>query len=105
MTRPTNEQIKALRKGDVVTVRAVVTDVYNENVFRGDSSGGPFWFGHEDIAYIEPRTIQVGDRVRINFVNTGLSGTVRLVEGQQAAILWDSMALGACRLSDLELIP
>lgn len=68
MTRPTDEQIKALRKGDVVTVRAVVSKAPDDIDSRVSvsSPGVPydFYIDYEDIASIEPREIKVGDRVR-----------------------------------------
>lgn len=107
MTRPTDEQIKALRKGDVVTVRGVVS---NDNP---DSANGDVlltiessytqirrYVSPSEIMTIEPREIKVGDRVQMK--NGTMRGNVRIVERRQVIVLWDVGNFSVCMLSDLE---
>lgn len=64
MTRPTEEQIRALKKGDTVLIRATVK--------RADGGLFPFLNVHDKALYvaadtivsIEARPLEVGDRVK-----------------------------------------
>lgn len=66
MTRPTDEQIKALKKGDVVLIRATVlsSDGRPEPLVEMSREDGCFSADPLAIVSIEPRPLAVGDRVR-----------------------------------------
>lgn len=115
MTRPTPEQTKALRKGDVVTVRAVVRDSAPDDdgdisVFTKYANGKP-WITYCDpseIMTIEPREIRVGDRVR----EGAYEGEVKCICDDAAFVRYDTVHgkekhVFFCseKLSQLELIP
>lgn len=114
MTRPTDEQIKALRKGDVVTVRAVVDCPVPDN--NGDVRVNMAYGDQNDVIFIkpseimtiEPREIKVGDRVR----DRDVEGEVKAVCEGRAWVRFDKHQSGDtqpfmcdARLQDLELVP
>lgn len=93
MTRPTDEQIKALRKGDVVTVRAVVRnpeldgdgDMRVSFLFSGGKDNHTY-VQPSEIMTIEPHQIKVGDRV----TNGANQGEVKAVFEKRAWVRIDS---------------
>ena len=68
MTKPTEEQIKALKPGDRVLVEATIStsepDKVGDLVVRGLNASG-YSFVHASVIHsILPREIKVGDKVR-----------------------------------------
>lgn len=111
MTRPTDEQIKALRKGDVVTVRAVVTDAdldHDGDLTIRVNDNGDTYVQPSEIMTIEPREIKVGDRVR----DGGHEGEVKAICDGRAWVRFDIVHGGPsapflcdARLQELTVIP
>lgn len=94
--KPTDEQIKALRKGDVVTVRARIEEpptcggkIALMTFVGGDKA--PFrYVSSYDIMTIEPREIKEGDRVE----KGGYRGEVKAVCGEEAWVRYDCASGG-----------
>ena len=115
MTRPTDEQIKALRKGDVVTVRATLerSEIDNDGDWRirlllKDGRGIEAFCAPSEIMTIEPREIKVGDRVREGFYE----GEVKCICDDTAFVRYDTVygkekPVFFCneKLSQLERLP
>jgi len=102
MTRPTSEQIKALRKGDVVTVRAVVGRVlYDDDVTISLKGFTDIYVKPSEIMTIEPREIAVGDRV----INGTWEGVVRFVDDGQIVVRFNNGVLGIRAAGELKVIP
>lgn len=105
MTRPTDEQISNMCRGDVVTIRAVVETVGGLGVtVRTRNANSSFWIQPSEIMTIEPREIKVGDRVS-HPAYSGYAGIVRHIEHGWAAISFDSGSLSVRRLDNLTVIP
>lgn len=109
MTRPTDEQIKALRKGDVVTLKCMVAvppisdgTLVAVRLDGGSAGGTDVWAATSDIVSIERRDIKVGDRVTIGAA--GCEGTVKNVDGNAAFVAWDQGWHTADLLSNLKVI-
>ena len=60
MTRPTEEQIRAMKPGGRYTTEHVLHEVGNALVIDGAGWAAPL----DTIASIEPRPLEVGDRVK-----------------------------------------
>lgn len=105
--KPTSEQIKALRKGDVVTVRAVVSCPVpdNDGDVRVDMAYGTdtdtIYIKPSEIMTIEPREIKVGDRVCCG----SLTGLLVGVDEGQGFVRWDHSDHSVLRLKSLQVIP
>lgn len=88
MTRPTKEQIDALKPGDRVLVECEVVSPYDDDGdfhVRCPRRGGRVvdtWPDHSAIHSILSREIKVGDRVSIG--PAWQSGEVRAIDGGQA---------------------
>lgn len=97
-----------IKVGDVVHVRGVVTDVIGPD---GGDARSLFTVGFtelesadawpEEIVHVEPRALQVGDRVkRPVFRNTG--GEIRAIDGNIAWIKHDDGIYANANLAELE---
>lgn len=105
--RPTDEQIKALRKGDVVTVRAEVVEVDGEffvvSIWQNSMYGVRASITADSIVTIEPREIKVGDRVTIG--TAGNAGVVKFFDDDVAFIRWDRGHYTCDFTTNLTVIP
>lgn len=105
--KPTDEQIKALRKGDVVTVRAEVEHPLGPNglvritIWKNSMDGTVAYTTPSEIVSIEPRRVRVGDSVSC----AGYKGIVRYVEGDRACISSGLDGLFVANIQTLEVIP
>lgn len=88
MTRPTDEQIKALKKGDVVLIRATVTrGGYPPRVCAECTE----FYADGSIVSIEPRPLAVGDRVKWNDKEWEVVGGERKrASGSLEVALWNA---------------
>ena len=108
MTRPTEEQIRALKKGDTVLIRATVK--------RADGGLFPFLNVHDKALYvaadtivsIEARPLEVGDRVKwVDGFDYEVAAPARatLDGGEVDAVIWsDAAGYQVACASDLERI-
>ena len=83
----TPDEAKSLRKGDHVLVRMVVNSVDVDDPNRPIEIGDDYWPLVEDIISVEPRPLEVGDRVVYEDGYT--TGELRAVEGDFAWVKCD----------------
>lgn len=104
----TSEEIKALRKGDVVLVRMVLDEdpvlLLTHPPKWGVSLDGlePAFNGYyrpEDVVSVEPRPLAVGDQVTT--ADSSLVGEIRAIEGQGAWVKWPAGDYTSEHISDL----
>jgi hypothetical protein len=78
MTRPTEEQIKALKPGDRILIEATVNHVHKDDIsVRIYNSWSDLHVGPSVIASIEPRPLEVGDRVKWGAEAVEVTGPLR----------------------------
>lgn len=98
----TEQQIKDLKPGDVVTVRLTVADAVSnvaDSAVMRNSKNMVHYVPYADIISVEPRPIQVGDKVKLVFSPNVYE--VVLIEGDEAVLWREDSGLHIADLEDL----
>ena len=99
----TSEEIKALRKGDVVLVRMVVDGSdrhpFIHVQFPSLRNMNSVLIDPADVVSVVPRPLAVGDQVTT--ADSSLVGEIRAIEGQGAWVKWPAGDYTSEHISDL----
>lgn len=99
----------AIKVGDIVHVRArIICGLDEDGQYEVQSASEGVGTGYvpaADIVHVEPRPLQVGDKVKHKRVEYVAVGEVRAVEGDSVWVRWPGDAMSTWPIDALKHIP